>query len=86
MVTNRTSARRRRKATARRRYGPLFRIAVEIAAGVDGRRRSIKTAYSVMRGWMKSAVMSSALKQARRHPEYRCFERQQRRLREEMAA
>jgi hypothetical protein len=67
-------------------YGPLLRIAVEIAATIDGKVRSQKTAYSVMREWMTSAVMSEALDQARHHPEYLAWKREHRqRLRQALA-
>jgi len=67
-------------------YGPLLRIAVEIAATIDGKVRSQKTAYSVMRGWMTSAVMSEALDRASRHPEYLAWKREHRqRLRQALA-
>jgi hypothetical protein len=67
-------------------YGPLLRIAVEIAATIDGKVRSQKTAYSVMRGWMTSAVMSEALDRACRHSEYLAWRREHRqRLRKALA-
>jgi tellurite resistance protein len=78
-MTDATRA-RKRKDTSNRRYGPLIRMAAEIATSTDGLPCSVKTVYAVASGWVTSARVSKALKQARQHPEFRAWQRRHRRM------
>ena len=59
------------KDGSNRHWGPLLKLARQIAAELDGEDRAPSTIYAVARGWVKSATVSQALKQAEKHPTYR---------------
>jgi hypothetical protein len=71
---------RKRKGSTNHQYGPLIRIAAEIATSADGLPCSVKTVYAVVSGWVTSARVSEALKQARQHPDFRAWQRRRRRM------
>jgi hypothetical protein len=71
---------RKRKDSTNRRYGPLIKMAAEIATRTDGLPCSVKTVYAVANGWVTSARVAKALKQARRHPEFQTWQRRHRRM------
>ncbi len=68
------------KQGAHRRYGPLLKLAAQIATESDGRPCSVKTVYAVKRGRVVSARVSDALLQAELHPEYLDWKRRHERV------
>jgi len=66
-----------KRRNSRRQYGPLIELALRIAEQMDGYERSEKTVYAVLYGKVKSEIVSRALEQAAKHPDYIAWQQNQ---------